>query len=63
METHPHVHFSHGLLRVRASPEGRLQITDLRLGLEPCYSFHFDVGPAQPAGDAAATLGDLPTQQ
>lgn len=64
---HPHVQrlerFCHGFMRVQASPEGRLQITDLRMGLEPCYSFHFDVGPAQPSGDAAVALSDLPTQQ
>jgi inner membrane protein len=64
---HPHVQrlerFSHGFMRVQASPEGRLQITDLRMGLEPCYSFHFDVGPAIPAEGAAAVEGDLPTQQ
>ena len=64
---HPHVQrlerFSHGFMRVQASPEGRLQITDLRMGLEPCYSFHFDVGQAIPAEGAAAVEGDLPTQQ
>src|SRR3990167_9108419 len=48
----PHVQrlawFSHGFMRMQASGPGRLTITDLRMGLEPCYSFHFDIGPAQP---------------
>ncbi|MFP5485806.1 MAG: hydrolase [Burkholderiales bacterium RIFCSPLOWO2_12_FULL_65_40] len=48
----PHVQrlawFSHGFMRMQASSQGRLTITDLRMGLEPCYSFHFDIGPAQP---------------
>lgn len=48
----PHVQrlawFSHGFMRMQASGPGRLTITDLRMGLEPCYSFHFDIGPLQP---------------
>lgn len=55
--THPQVQrlerFSHGFMRVQASPQGRLHITDLRMGLEPCYTFDFDVGAAQaPDGQA-----------
>ena len=46
----PHVQrlswFSHGFMRMQANSQGRLTITDLRMGLEPCYSFHFDIGPA-----------------
>lgn len=37
--------FSHGFFNMEES-EGRLFITDLRLGLEPYYSFRFDIGKA-----------------
>ncbi len=37
--------FSHGFFNMEES-EGRLFITDLRLGLEPYYSFRFDIGDA-----------------
>ena len=57
----PHVQrlawFSHGFMRMQAGSQGRLTITDLRMGLEPCYSFHFDIGPAQPlAGETHQVL-------
>ena len=48
----PHVQrlgwFSHGFMRVGMNSSGHLTITDLRMGLEPCYTFHFDLGQAQP---------------
>lgn len=52
--------FSHGLIRIQANALGRLHITDLRMGLEPCYTFHFDVGSALLTQSTAA---DVPTQQ
>ncbi|MEN9772202.1 MAG: hypothetical protein RJA58_845, partial [Pseudomonadota bacterium] len=46
---HPDVlrvgHFSHGFYSVDVDA-GRLFVTDLRLGLEPFYSFRFDLGPS-----------------
>ncbi len=45
--------FSHGFYRVR-SENGRLMLSDLRMGLEPWYTFHFDVGPAQASGGPAS---------
>jgi inner membrane protein len=43
--------FSHGFYRLSAGGENqdRLQITDLRMGQEPFYTFRFDVGPTDPA--------------
>ncbi|MBA4327520.1 MAG: hydrolase [Polaromonas sp.] len=38
--------FSHGFYRVSESG-GRLFVTDLRMGQEPTYTFHFDLGTAQ----------------
>lgn len=37
--------FSHGFYRVSEN-EGRLFVTDLRMGQEPTYVFHFDLGTA-----------------
>ncbi|MEZ5665269.1 MAG: metal-dependent hydrolase [Burkholderiaceae bacterium] len=37
--------FSHGFFRLRQTPDGRLQVADLRMGMEPDYVFNFDVGP------------------
>lgn len=52
---HPQVQriarFSDGLYRLRAL-EGRLHLTDLRMGQEPAYVFDFDIGPLTAAGDA-----------
>lgn len=57
----PHVQrlswFSHGFMRMQANNQGRLTITDLRMGLEPCYSFHFDIGPAHfPASETGPVV-------
>lgn len=43
--------FSHGFYSLRAGGENqdRLQVTDLRMGQEPFYTFRFDVGPTDPA--------------
>jgi inner membrane protein len=38
--------FSHGFYRVSESG-GHLFVTDLRMGQEPAYTFHFDLGTAQ----------------
>ena len=40
--------FSHGFFKMTEAG-GNVYITDLRMGLEPCYSFHFDIGPAHSA--------------
>jgi inner membrane protein len=37
--------FTHGFFRVQED-EGRLYVTDLRMGQEPSYTFHFDLGTA-----------------
>ena len=46
---HPHVQriarFSDGFFRLRLE-DGRLWLTDLRMGQEPGYVFHFDIGPS-----------------
>lgn len=62
---HPHVQrvarFSDGLFRMAASPEGRLWLTDLRMGQEPHYVFQFDIGMPLEAGEpppAAAQQSD-----
>ena len=50
--------FSKGFFSV-AAQEGRLFVTDLRMGMEPTYFFRFDLGPhgprAEPAHVAAQT--------
>ncbi|WP_026431190.1 metal-dependent hydrolase [Paracidovorax oryzae] len=48
--------FSHGFYRMREHG-GHIQVTDLRMGQEPDYSFHFDLGtPADlAAGHATVT--------
>ncbi|CAM3829159.1 metal-dependent hydrolase [Paracidovorax anthurii] len=38
--------FSHGFFRMREQ-DGHLQLTDLRMGQEPSYTFHFDLGTPQ----------------
>ena len=50
--------FSHGFYRL-AELEGRLFVTDLRMGMEPAYTFHFDLGPR----DALAGQSAMPTLQ
>ncbi|MDB5886828.1 MAG: hypothetical protein JWR74_2999 [Polaromonas sp.] len=49
--------FSHGFYRM-SSADGRLFVTDLRMGLEPAYTFNFNLGtPAElAAGTRAPTL-------
>lgn len=55
----PHVErlsaFTHGFVKAAVSPEGHLQITDLRMGQEPDYVFSFDIGPLDAVGQAPAT--------
>lgn len=49
--------FSHGFYRL-SETGGRLFVTDLRMGQEPAYTFHFDLGTpaALAAGQHAPTL-------
>ncbi|HMP10513.1 metal-dependent hydrolase [Hydrogenophaga sp.] len=47
--------FSHGFYRLRETPDGRLQVTDLRMGQEPTYVFSFDVGPVDAVGSLPAS--------
>ncbi|MCU0956585.1 MAG: metal-dependent hydrolase [Hydrogenophaga sp.] len=47
--------FSHGFYRLRETPDGRLQVTDLRMGQDPDFVFNFDVGPVEAVGSVAAT--------
>ena len=46
--------FSHGFYRLSESG-GRLFVTDLRMGMEPHYTFHFDLGPAASLATGRAT--------
>jgi inner membrane protein len=48
--------FSHGFFRLSESG-GRLFVTDLRMGQEPAYTFHFNLG----ASAALAAAGHAPT--
>jgi len=52
---HPQVQriarFSDGFYRLREQ-EGRLRLTDLRMGQEPAYVFDFDIGPVGAAPEA-----------
>ena len=50
--------FSHGFYRL-SEVNGRLFVTDLRMGMEPDYTFHFDLGPAE----ALAGQSTKPTLQ
>jgi inner membrane protein len=54
---HPHVAriaaFSHGFFKLEER-DGRLFVTDLRLGLEPFYSFDFDIGSADASENAVS---------
>ena len=50
--------FSHGFYRLSESG-GRLFVTDLRMGMEPAYTFAFDLGPT----DALAGQSPAPTLQ
>jgi len=51
---HPHVQriarFSDGFFRMSQTDDGSLWLTDLRMGQEPNYSFHFNIGPALAPG-------------
>lgn len=47
--------FSQGFYRLGTTPQGRLRITDLRMGQEPDYVFNFDLHPmTSDAGQAPA---------
>ena len=50
--------FSHGFFRL-SEEQGHLFVTDLRMGMEPYYSFHFDLGPTS----SVSTDGTKPVQQ
>jgi inner membrane protein len=45
--------FADGFVRMEQK-DGRLWITDLRMGQEPDYVFHFDIGPATARADQPA---------
>jgi len=47
--------FSKGFYRLRKTPDGHLQVTDLRMGQDPTYVFNFDVGPVGSVGSVPAT--------
>ena len=51
--------FTHGFLRMQQDSRGHVFVTDLRMGQEPHYSFHFDLGPA----DSVQAGGGSVTQQ
>jgi inner membrane protein len=48
--------FTHGFYRLSPTADGRLHITDLRMGQEPRYIFNFDIGPLD-------AVGSLPARQ
>lgn len=47
--------FAHGFVKLAATPDGQLRITDLRMGQEPDYVFNFDLGPLHAVGSVPAT--------
>lgn len=47
--------FAHGFVKLAATPDGQLRITDLRMGQEPVYVFNFDLGPPAAVGAVPAT--------
>ena len=47
--------FTEGFYRLRLNEQGRLMLTDLRMGQEPSYVFNFDIGPPDAVGQAPAT--------
>lgn len=47
--------FAHGFVKLAATPDGQLRITDLRMGQEPAYVFNFDLGPLDAVGSVPAT--------
>jgi inner membrane protein len=47
--------FSQGFVKLSTTPQGQLRITDLRMGQEPHYVFHFDLGPPDAVGSVPAT--------
>ncbi len=49
--------FTHGIYSVSQDADGRLYVTDLRMGQEPSYTFRFDLGTAE----ARANGGHRPT--
>lgn len=46
--------FAGGFVKLSATPDGQLRITDLRMGQEPDYVFNFDLGPLDALGSAPA---------
>ncbi len=55
--------FSHGFMRMEQDARGHVFATDLRMGQEPHYFFHFDLGPAddlQGSGGPVTQQGTRP---
>jgi len=55
--------FTHGFLRMQQDSRGHVFVTDLRMGQEPHYSFHFDLGSAdavQAGGGSVIQQGQRP---
>jgi len=48
--------FTQGFYRLATVADGQLRITDLRMGLEPDYTFNFDLGPL-------GAVGSVPSRQ
>lgn len=48
--------FSGGFVRMEASPEGRLLLSDLRMGREPHYFFRFDLGTPEQVSSSSPPL-------
>ena len=48
--------FSHGFMRMEQDDRGHVFVTDLRMGQEPLYFFHFDLGPAEALGAGGGTV-------
>ncbi len=46
--------FTHGFVKAAATPDGKLRITDLRMGQEPDYVFSFELGPLDAVGSVPA---------
>lgn len=47
--------FAGGFVKLSATPDGQLRITDLRMGQQPDYVFNFDLGPLGAVGSVRAT--------
>ena len=63
---HPQVarmaRFTDGFFRLAQDARGHLWLTDLRMGQEPAYVFHFDLGPP-PANGAAPPVAQQHSQR